>query len=450
MGRIRVLVVDDSALMRRLISRLLEEGGLFKVIGTAVDGEEAVRKICELKPDVVSLDLEMPALDGLGVLRRVMRECPVPVVMLSSLTTEGARATMQALALGAVDFVPKPSAAGHLDEMTAELRVKLRTAAGVNVHRVLRGRWPKPAGSGMKGGRPGGVSNPRRSTAADAETDGGRPGGAFAPRRPAGPPAETDVGTPGGVSGPRRSAGAPVQTDGGRPAAASAPHRPGGASIEADGEWPAAEEAKRDTRPPLHVVSSRRARVDLVVIGCSTGGPAALQALIPALPAGFPAPVVVVQHIPAGFSGPLAEHLDRRSGLAVRHAAHGDLLVPGLVLVAPAGFELTFTGRPGAATVHLSPGDGPVPKGGFRPAVDAVMLAAVETFGARVMGVLLTGMGKDGAKGMAAIHAQGGPTIAEDESTCVVFGMPRAAMELGAVRVVVPLDRVAEEMVRLV
>ncbi|HHW42704.1 MAG TPA: response regulator, partial [Desulfotomaculum sp.] len=138
MTPIRVLLVDDSALIRRVITRLLESRGEFQIIDTAVDGEEAVRKICALKPDVVSLDLEMPVLDGLGVLRRVMRQCPVPVVMLSSLTTAGAQATMQALSLGAVDFVAKPSRPGQLDAMVNELAEKLRTAAGVNTGRLLR------------------------------------------------------------------------------------------------------------------------------------------------------------------------------------------------------------------------------------------------------------------------------------------------------------------------
>ena len=588
MGRIRVLVVDDSALMRRLFGRLLEESG-FQVIDTAADGEEAVRKICASKPDVVSLDLEMPVLDGLGVLRRVMEHCPVPVVMLSSLTTEGAMATMQALALGAVDFVPKPSNSAELEQIIDELRLKLRTAAGVNAERLAAAwrRAQSPAGAPAAGRAPlpgevsgagpgpgelrrlfretvtppgGGASNApgagrpasaRDGAAAPADavphTDAGGPpsekgtGGAGAPapafRRPAerkhGGKEEMDAareaaregsGAPvargAGGGGPESlSPGRDARTVGGRapgghdarrlredgggaveslssgrgeeaPARPAGPGAAGASSARrersASGAFPAAPGRRTypgaasgrtvggaapgaptvaprtgggpvrpagapPTPPPDGPgVHTRRTRVDLVVIGCSTGGPAALHVLIPALPEDFPVPVVVVQHIPPGFSGPLAEHLDRSSRLTVRHAAMGDALAPGTVLVAPAGFELTFTGRPGAAAVHLDPGRGPVPPGGFRPSVDAVMLAAVETFGARVMGVLLTGMGRDGAKGMAAIHGRGGPTIAEDESTCVVFGMPRAAIELGAARVVAPLHRVAAEMVRLV
>ncbi|MQL51473.1 chemotaxis response regulator protein-glutamate methylesterase, partial [Desulfofundulus thermobenzoicus] len=203
--------------------------------------------------------------------------------------------------------------------------------------------------------------------------------------------------------------------------------------------------------PPLVVVPKRAAaRVDLVVVGSSTGGPAALQVIIPALPQDFPAALVLVQHIPRGFSASLAEHLNRRSRLPVKHAVEGDPVIPGRVLVAPAGFELTFRGQPGHVTVHLDAGRGPVPPGGFRPSVDGVMLSAAEIFGARAMGVLLTGMGRDGARGMAAIREKGGPTIAQDEASCVVFGMPKAAIELGAAERVVPLDRVAGEMVRMI
>ncbi|WP_035108191.1 protein-glutamate methylesterase/protein-glutamine glutaminase [Desulfovirgula thermocuniculi] len=361
MAPVRVLIVDDSALLRRLLTRFLEGREGFQVIGTAADGEEAVQKTCSLAPDVVTLDLEMPVLDGLGALRRIMRECPAPVVMLSSHTTAGARATMQALALGAVDFVAKPSRPGQWEAVVDELAEKLRAAARVGVHKL------------------------------------------------------TDV--------PRRRKAAP-------------PPPP-----------PAAEPEHPRPAPP-----SRRtaAPVEVVVIGSSTGGPAALQAIIPALPRDFPAAVVVVQHLPVGFSQSLAEHLDRRSSLPVKHAAEGDEVLPGQVLVAPAGFEFTFRRRGAHVAVHLDAGSGPPPPGTFRPSVDAAMVSAAEVYGERSVGVLLTGMGRDGARGMMAIKEKGGLTIAQDEATCVVFGMPRAAIELGAAQKVLPLDRIPEEVIRAV
>lgn len=348
---IKVLVVDDSALMRRLIARVLETNGQFKVIDTASDGEEGIKKIRALKPDAVTLDVEMPVLDGLATLGRIMKECPVPVVMLSTLTTRGTRTTYQSLALGAVDFVAKPSNPGEMQTMAAELALKLKAAAKVTVGKMTR--------------------------------------------------------------------------------------------------QPVLRRVSLPVSPPREIKPIGK-KIDLVVVGSSTGGPAALQNLIPALPTTFPSAVVLVQHLPVGFSGPLAEHLDRKSRLKVKHAQQGDKVIPGQVLVAPAGYYLTFRGRPGNVTINLDPGQGPVPPGGFRPNVDGVMQSAAEIYRNRVMGVLLTGMGRDGAKGMLAIKQKGGPTIAEAESSCVVFGMPKAAIELGAADKVRPLHEIAEEIVRMV
>lgn len=347
MPPVKVLVVDDSALMRQLITRMLGSCRDIQVVGSAVNGLDALSKIPSLKPDVVTLDVEMPVLDGLAALRRIMRERPLPVVMFSTLTAEGTRATVEALSLGAFDFVTKPAGPSALEPMVAELARKIKTAA-VSRNRVARG-----------------TLTPR----------------AFSPL-----PAPT------------------VRKNG---------------------------------------------KTRLVVVGTSTGGPAALQTVIPGLPSDFPAAVVVVQHIPAGFSKPLAEHLARRSRLPVRHAEPGDPVLPGRVLVAPAGFDLTFRGRPGSVSVALDGGSGPVPPGGFRPSVDGVMTSAARVFGDAAMGVLMTGMGRDGARGMQEIKKHRGRTIAEAENSCVVFGMPRAAIELGAADRVVPLPQIVQEIIAL-
>jgi len=354
---VKVLVVDDSFLMRRLISRLLEEDKDIKVIGTAADGLEAIEQIKLLKPDVVSLDVEMPKLDGISTLRRVMRECPVPVVMLSAHTHEGARATMEALSAGAVDFVPKPGKSAELPVMVADLKTKLKVAARVSLRRVAR------------------------------------------------PTAHPPV---------PKATPAPIPT------------------------------SKTEAVPVRHQPYCNK--IDLVVIGCSTGGPAALQQIIPYLPADLPAGVVIVQHIPVGFSKSMAEHLDKKSAISVRHAEEGDEIKPGRVLVSPAGYDLSFKPMGNGATVILSNHGHPLPPGGFRPSVDWVMKSAAEVYGCRAMGVLLTGMGRDGAQGMLAIKGQGGPTIAEHESTCVVYGMPKAAVDLGAAQKIVPLQQIAREI----
>lgn len=357
---VKVLVVDDSSLMRRLISRLLEEDKDIKVIGTAADGLEALQQIKALRPDVVTLDVEMPKLDGIATLRRMMVECPTPAVMLSAHTHEGARATMNALSAGAVDFVPKPGSSAELPRMVEDLKAKIKIASRVSLRRVVRATSAPPV--------------PRPIT--------------------------------------------PV-----KPAAAAPPQRPVAA-------------------PRKQVCG----KIDLVVIGCSTGGPAALQQIIPYLPANLPAGVVVVQHIPVGFSKSMADHLDKKSVISVRHAEEGDEVKPGQVLVAPAGYDLNFKPRGNSATVTLSNQGQPLAPGGFRPSVDWVMKSAAEVYGCRTLGVLLTGMGRDGAQGMLAIKEQGGPTIAEHESTCVVYGMPKAANDLGAARKMVPLPQIAQEI----
>lgn len=357
---IKVLVVDDSSLMRRLITRFLEEDGNIKVIDTAADGEEAIRKIQGTRPDVVTLDVEMPVLDGLATLGRIMKSSPLPVVMLSAHTTEGARATMQALALGAVDFVAKPTRPGEMEIMVADLKYKVKTAAQATL-RKFPSAVPRPAAKRWE-------------------------------------PEEKTEAVPPKAASPRPA----------------------------------------------------RGRIEVVVIGSSTGGPAALQQIVPKLPADLSAGVVIVQHIPAGFSGPMAEHLGRKSKIKVKHAAQGDTVTPGQVLVAPAGYDLTFMRGAGSYSVNLDPGRGPVPPGGFRPSVDVVMKSAAETFRGQAMGVLLTGMGRDGAQGMLAIKRESGPTVAEAESTCVVFGMPRAAIEIGGAEKVLPLHEIAGEIVKTV
>jgi two-component system, chemotaxis family, protein-glutamate methylesterase/glutaminase len=342
---IRVLVVDDSAFMRRVVSDAIAAQPDMELVGVAINGLDALVKVERLQPDVVTLDVEMPEMDGLTALRHLMSRYPRPVVMLSSQTQDGAVTTLRALSIGAVDFVAKPSGAISLDfhRVKDELVQKIRVAAKATV----RGLIPAP---------------PARPIAAH-------------------PPADT-----------------------------------------------------------RHLL--RNTRFDrLVVIGSSTGGPRALGTLVPALPADGRTAYLIVQHMPAGFTKSLAERLECSSQLTVREAAQGDQLTAGLALVAPGNFHLRISAN---GSVELD--DGPRVHG-VRPSVDVTLTSVVERFGKHVLTAILTGMGQDGAAGAVALHEAGGVVLAEDESTCVVWGMPRAVFERGVADRVVPLDRMADAIV---
>ena len=325
---IRVLVVDDSPSVCRLLAAFLRGAAGVAVAGTAHTGEEAVAKVAELNPDVVTLDLDMPGMGGLAALDRIMTTRPTPVLLLSGVSGEAAAQTVEGLSLGAVDFLLKyvPGRDTRPEALRRELLAKVRVAAGVKVVRSLH-------------------------TASTA------------------PPAPAV-----------------------RPVAAPA------------GPAPA-----------------------VIVVGASTGGPAAVRALLCGLPPDPPAGVLVVQHMPPRFTRALAALLGRQTRLPVREAADGDRLAPGLVLVAP-GERHAVVGRD--ARVRLA--DGPKVNG-HRPSIDVTMESAARALGPRAIGVLLTGMGEDGARGLAALRAAGARTFAQDAESCAVYGMPRRAAELGAV-----------------
>ena len=338
----RVLVVDDSAFMRRAIVRLLEGIPGVEVVGMAVNGVEAVQRALELRPDVITMDVEMPKMDGVTAVIEIMRTVPTPIVMLSTLTAEGAETTIRALEAGAVDCVAKPTGMSQdLVNVGERLAEAVRHAQGA---RMLR----------------------RVSLV------------------PPGRPTATRVST-GGV-------------------------------------------------PAHHVV----------VIGSSTGGPPALTEVIAHLPAGLNAAVLVVQHLPAGFTAALSRRLDALSPLPVAEAAEGDRLVNGRVLLAPGDFHMSVgTDR----LIHL---DKTAPLHGVRPAVDVTLASVASVFGRSSTLAILTGMGKDGAEGAARIEAAGGKVIVQDESTCVVYGMPKAAKERTEHAVQVKIDQVANAIARAV
>ena len=342
--KVRVLVVDDSALMRKLIPIILERDPEIEVVGTAMDGAFGIRKIVELKPDVVTLDLEMPRMDGIETLRMIMRSTPLPVIVFSSHSKEGAYSTFKALALGAIDFVAKPrdAAAGNLDPIAYQLIEKIKVA--------------KRAGSANK-----------------------------LPRL-------------------------------------------------AELEPPPPKRKSCTVLPPNRVIA----------IGISTGGPNALQFLLSQIPADFPATFVVVQHMPEGFTDMFARRLDECCALDVQEAKSGDLLIAGRALICPGNRHIMVRRMPRGDMIVLS--DGP-PINGHRPSVDVLFHSVAQEFGLTAVGVIMTGMGDDGAEGLGAIKAAGGMTVAQSEDSCVVSGMPRAAILKGYASKVLPLDNLGAFLV---
>lgn len=328
--KVRVLVVDDSALMRKLIPQMLATDTSIDVVGTAMDGSFCLKKIEELKPNVVTLDLEMPGMNGIDALKEIMRREPLPVIVFSSHSTEGASVTMKALGLGAFDFVTKPrDASAHMAETSRELIAKIKAAAECKLKvRIATGLPAKP----------------------------------------------------------------------------------------------------QKLTPPKGSPSK------LVAIGVSTGGPQALEYLLSTLPADFPGALVVVQHMPDGFTDMFARRLDELSPLRVKEAQSGDLLQAGLVLICPGSRHMRVKRLPMGDIVVLSDDER---VNGHRPSVDVLLNSVAEEFHVQSIGVLMTGMGDDGAEGLGAIKKHGGMTIAQSEDSCVVYGMPKAAIERGyAIRVV--------------
>lgn len=371
---IRVLIVDDSAFMRRAITRMLRPDAEIEIVGSVGDGAQALEAIKTLHPDVVTMDIEMPVMDGLTALKRIMETHPVPVIMMSTLTQNGATAALTALSLGAFDFVPKPeSSAVDIFLVERELCEKVRAAAT------------------SRGARSRSVTLP--------------------------PPPST----------------LPVH------------HVP--PSV------PAAKVGSPAASPPIsvHVATApaipRRNRTglpEIVGIGISTGGPPALQALFEGLPRDFPIGIVVVQHMPPGFTKPLAERLNRLSPLTIREAEDGDAVLPRQALIAPAGTHLLVRREGSSLVCRLM--DSSATKTWHKPSVDVMFASIAQAAGSNALALIMTGMGNDGTAGAGAIKSRGGEIWAQDEGTSVVYGMPRAVFESGVVDRVLPLPTIASAL----
>jgi len=337
--QIKVIVVDDSAFMRKSLSLMLESDPQIKVVATARDGFEAIEKIKMFKPDIVTLDVEMPRMDGLTALKIIMKECPVPVLMVSSLTIEGAEATLEALKLGAVDFIPKQLSYVSLDivKIKDELIQKVKSiATSKYIRRKIYG-------------------------------------------------SQTEI--------------------------------------------------------PKEIKFKQIAkRFELVAIGVSTGGPLALQEVLSKIPRDFPAGIVIVGRVPPNFTRLLAEILNSVSKIEVREAQTGDKVKPGLALIAQGGRNLIFENVFGEKIVKIVD----KPNTLYKPSVDVMMESAAEVFGNRVLAVIMTGMGKDGLEGLKKVKEKGGYIIAQNEETCVVYGMPKAVVDIGLADSILPLEKIGE------
>lgn len=346
--RIRVLIVDDSSFMRMAIRGILSRDPDIEVIGSAIDGQDGVDKAIELKPDLITMDIEMPRLDGISALRQVMAKAPTRVIMVSTLTNEGARATFEALEAGAVDYIPK-NVTDSTDAQQVFKEELLRKVKG-----AVSSRFRSPA-------------QPRLAV------------------------------TP-----------AP------RPVASRLPKR----------------------------------NVQFVGIGASTGGPVALQEVLSRIPMNFPHPVVVAIHMPKAFTGPYAERLNAKCSIHVKEAADGDILKPGQVLISPGGQHLSLVRRgPNVVVATAQPSE--FPQYLYIPSVDRMLTTMADVSNGSALGVILTGMGNDGFKGMQHLKSKGGVSIAQDEATSTIYGMPRACVEGGVADEVLPLGEIGFEIARV-
>ncbi len=346
MKKLNVLVVDDSAFMRKVITDIIEEDPSLNVIGIAKNGLEAMEKLKELSPDIITMDVEMPIMDGITALKVIMEEMPLPILMLSSLTKEGADATVRALELGAVDFIPKPSSIFKMntEDMKLQLHEKLRMASKVNIksrHVV------KP------------------------------------------------------------------------------------------------ETVPLNKKPSNFKVD--RSLRNIVAIGTSTGGPRALQSVIPFLPKDIQASILIVQHMPPGFTKSLAERLNNLSEITVKEAEEDDILLPGHAYIAPGDRHMKVVKSGSTFRIKLTNDQ---PMSGHRPSVDYMMNSLAQLQLKNIIGVIMTGMGSDGAEGMKNIKLGGGITIGQNEESCVVYGMPKSAVNLGCVDRLVSLESIAESIIK--
>lgn len=356
--KIKVMIVDDSALIRKLLTNFLEEDPQIEVVGCAPNGKIALDKISKLDPDIVTLDVQMPQMDGIETLSRIMSEFPLPVIMISAYTEEGAHLTFQALEIGAVDFITKPDAmfSRSIVDIKNEIIMKIKAARRVKVKKVSR-------------------AESKEIIKQESELE----------------------------------------------------------------KRPAARKPERELK---------LSKCDkLVCIGVSTGGPEALKQIIPELPADIEAGILIVQHMPPGFTNAFAERLNLLSRVEVREAREGDMILPGRVLVAKGDYHLRVKEEQFAYITRLTREERVKM---FRPSIDVMMMSAAELFRKNSIGIIMTGMASDGVEGIRSIKEKGGTTLAQDEASSVVYGMNKLAVESGYVDRIVGLDKIVPAVLELI
>ena len=401
---VSVLVVDDSGFFRRRVCEILESVSTIKVVGTASNGQEALELVKKLKPDVVTMDYEMPVMNGVAAVKQIMREAPTPVLMFSSLTYEGARVTLDALDAGAVDFLPKnfEDIARDSSHMQEVLKQRILAVAATNKNRSSS------------------------STAPAQETRAASSALKTAPHQ-----------TPS----PSVTRGSPVDRGGNRlkrPVPAATPQ------IKHQNSQTVTSSERKEPKAGTVSNSKIAHQVSLVAIGTSTGGPIALQKILTQLPSNFSKPIVLVQHMPASFTQAFAERLNRQCQITVKQAEEGDLLKPGLALLAPGGKQMIIESRSGNARVKILEGDERLH---YKPCVDVTFGSAARSFPGKTLGIILTGMGADGKDGCRLMKQTGSTIWAQDEKSSVIYGMPMAVVKAGLADEILSLNDVAERIV---
>lgn len=386
---VKVLVVDDSGFFRRRLTEILSSDSSIQVVGTASNGREAVEQTLALKPDVITMDYEMPVMDGITAVRNIMQRSPTPVLMFSSLTHEGARVTLDALDAGAVDYLPKnfEDISRNPQKVKQMLCDKIHVLAASN-----RRAWSKS--STATSPVPDTVINKIRPTVAPPITTRNEPATALNTLR-------------------SRTVAAAVKSP----------------------------LAHTENSALITTSSPKRKAYRLLAIGTSTGGPVALQRVLTQLPASFPAPIVIIQHMPAAFTHAFAERLNKLCKIDVKEAEDGDLLRPGLALLAPGGKQMMIDSR---GTVRVLPGDDRL---NYKPCVDITFGSAAKVFNDKVLAVVLTGMGSDGREGARMLKQSGSQVWAQDEASCVIYGMPMAIVKADLADAIYSLDDIGGYLV---
>ena len=434
---IRVLIVDDSTFFRKRLTEIVKADPSLEICGEAKDGKEGVEMTARLRPDVVTMDVEMPVMDGITAVKEIMAKCPTPILMFSSLTFEGANSTFKALEAGAVDFMPKnfDDIAHRREDALNELRANIKAVArsrvirapsAVTATRSAAGTTPLRTTSTLTSTRAG-TSTLRSSTLSSTT----RPGTASSALRPT-------LGTPSSNLRSTVSPGARAMGSSSRLAYEKIQDQLGDVDR---GKPAAAMQFTFGNHKGETTVFRRSGKThEIVAIGSSTGGPIALQNIIPKLPK-LKVPVIIVQHMPPAFTATFAQRLNAMSQLKVVEAKDGDILEAGTCYIAPGGMQMIFERGAGKARIRILRGDERVV---YHPCVDVTFASLAQVYGGRVLAMILTGMGSDGCEGCRLLKRAGSVIWAQNEESCVVYGMPQAVVNARLADQVVPLDKIAD------